>query len=203
MDKEKIDLTTAKDIVREQQFNLRKAIPQSYLFNFVFGAAWLVGYGALALTGLSKIGYIIFGVSLSVAVIVSMLYLIKTLKGVKTASSKYIAWWGVSWWIGFIIHIAIMYSIGKLLIDVERKIVNQISWSIGNSVSLLIVSLCFFGGASIFRRKELGVLGIVISLVTIVSANLTPIRGATVCAVAGVIMLLFAILDFYISRKAE
>ncbi len=203
MEKEKIDLTTAKDIVKEQQFNLRKAIPQSYLFNFVFGTAWIVGYGAIAFTGLSKLGYIIFALSLIVATIISMLYLIKTLKGVKTVSSKYMAWWGISWWVGFIMHVAIMNSLRNILVNESREVFNQISWSVGNSIPLLIVSLCFLGGATIFKRKELGLLGILISLVTAVSANLTPVKGATLCAIAGVVMILFAVLDFYRSRKAR
>ncbi len=203
MEKEKIDLTTAKDIVREQQINLRKAIPQSYLFNFVFGIAWIIGYGALALTRLSKLGYIVFAISLIAAVIISMLYLIKTLKGVKTASSKFIVWWSISWWVGFIIHVAIMLSIRRVLVNVDRAVVRQISWSVGNSIPLLIVSLCFLGGASIFRTKKLGFLGAVISLATVVSANLTPTYGAALCAITGLVMFLFAVLDFYKSRKVE
>lgn len=203
MEKERIDVTKARDIVREQQFNLRKAIPQGYLFTFVYGLAWMIGYGALALTKLSKLGYIIFGVSLAIAMLISMVYIFRTLKGVKTAASKYMAWWGISWWIGFLIHIAIVRSVGNALQNVNQEIVKQISWSVGNSIPLLIVSLCFFGGAALFRTKEMGILGIIISVLTIVSANLTPIYGALLCAVTGLVMLLFAVLDFYKFRKAE
>ncbi len=203
MEKEKIDLTTAKDIVKEQQFNLRKAIPQSYLFNFVFGVSWIFGYGALAFTGLSKSGYIVFAISLIIATIICAFYLIRTLKGVKTVSSIYMAWWGISWWLGFIVHFAIMNSVGSVLVNESRETFNQISWSVGNSIPLLIVSLCFLSGATIFKRKGLGVLGILISIVTAVSANLTPVKGATLCAIAGVVMILFAVLDFYRSRKVR
>ncbi len=196
MDKDKIDVRIARDILREQEVNIRKAIPQSYLFSFVYGIAWIVGYGALALTGLSKLGYMIFGISLFLAMLISILYLVKTLKGIKTVNSKYVAWWGVSWWLGFMIHVGIMRAVGSTLVGVDSKIVKQISWSVGNSIPLLIVSLCFFGGASIFKKNKLGLLGIVISIVAIISANLSPVYGAILCAIAGGIILLFAVLDF-------
>ncbi len=204
MNKENIDINKAEEIIKKQNFQLKKAIPQGYIFNFVYGLSWIIGYGSLAITKLSYTGWLIFSISLVLASIVCMFYLFKTLRGVKTINSKYNAWWGISWCIGFVIHSSITNFTEKILsnCNLENNVLLQISWTVGNSVALLIVCLCFLGGAALFKEKHLGVLGIIVGLLAILSSSLTPVNGSIVCAIGGVVMILFSFFDFHKSKKS-
>ncbi len=201
MKNEDMDLNLASEIVKKQNKSLRKAIPQGYFFTFLYGTAWVIGYTALGYTNLSKLGYKIFSAALITAVVISVIYLVKTLKGIKTSNAKYNIWTSVSWGIGFIVHSGIMAGISKTLKDVDPIIISKINWQIGNSIPLLIVALCFFGVASSYKDTQTGIMGIIVAILSIVSANVKPVTGAYLCAAGGGIMLMIALLDFIKSRR--
>lgn len=195
------DLKSANDIIKNQNINLRKAVPQGYVFSLLFGIAWIVGYGALYYTKLSHLGYVMFATSLALATILCLIYLFVTLRGVKTKNSKYIMFWSISWWIGFIIHSFIMNSVEKQIKNLPVLLVNELSFTLGNSIALLIVSLCHLGAAAIFKNKLSGIFGIIIALTVMISSQLSSIQGSLICIIAGIIMLIISVFEIYKLKK--
>ncbi len=201
METEKIDLKLAKEIIEKQNKSVRKSTPQGYTFSILFGIAWIIGYGALYYTNLSKLGYIIFASSLFIATIFCLIYLFISLKGIKTKSSKYIAWWSISWWLGFMCHSFIMNSVERQIKDLPESVSNNLSWLLGNSIALLIVCLCYLGAAAVFKNKLAGIVGVIIALTLMISLQLSSSQGALICAFAGLIILFIAIIDLYKIKK--
>ncbi len=203
MKNEDLDIRTAKEIVEAQNKSLRKAIPQGYIFTLIYGLAWFVGYGALAITKLSKVGFIIFGSSLLVGTLIAIFYLLRTLRGVKTKNSKYIAWWAVSWCLGFLIHFSLITALSSVLVNQDKNMISRVSWIVGNSVPLLIVTLCLLGAATIFKDKLTGKIALTIGITTLISPYLKPSLGAMVFSLAGLIMVLFSIIDLYYKKNKK
>ncbi len=153
----------------------------------VWGAAWLVGFGALyavagdrpLVDGDPDLALGLFAVTLLAAMAVTATHIARRTSGVHGASAVQGAMYGWSWFLGFVA----VYALAVALTDAGADpVVVQTAMTI---VPTTLVGVLYMAGAAIWRDRTQFALGAWITVVTIVAAIVGMPHMLAVMAVAG------------------
>ncbi len=161
-----LDAAAARQIIADQTSASAQRLEyddrRAYL---VWGFAYLVGYGLLALSIgpqaptalLPAIAYAGFATCIGGGMVYSVVTAIRTARGMRGASATRVMLYGYAWCFAFVPTSGFSYRLGTLPIDE-----NQFGMLI-NSICMLLVGVLFMAGGAIWRDVTQYVIGAIIA----------------------------------------
>ncbi|HET7414556.1 MAG TPA: hypothetical protein VFI97_02525 [Arthrobacter sp.] len=167
------DPRAAMSLADETEAKTAQAIfPHTPLLYFVWGTAWLVGYGALhgARYGWLPLGpvaaQIVLFVMLAIAMVVSTVLVVRSTAGIRGASSVQGAIYGWTWALAFVV-------VGLLSGTVAESITGEdLRGLIINGIAILVVGMMYMLGGALWRDIPMTVMGIWFLVVDVASMAL-------------------------------
>ncbi len=187
-DEPPLDLAASAALIEEQRAKVAAAtdVDGRLLFG-VWGAAWLLGFGALytvagdrpLLDWSPTAAGLVFAGLLVAAMVVTAVHIARRTAGVHGTSSTQGAMYGWAWFLGFVGVFALPAALGRAGAD---EVVVQVTMTL---VPPLLVGVLYMAGAAIWRDRTQFVLGAWILAVTIVASFVGTPGMLAVMALAG------------------
>ncbi|MEN5074682.1 hypothetical protein ABE437_12750 [Isoptericola cucumis] len=147
-------------LIREQQERARSGLePDGRLLCLLWGVAWLVGYlvlwsGARGSEGIpSAPAFVVFGVLLATAVVVTIVHSVRRTAGTRGASRLAGSLWGSAWFVAFVAYPFIIGGLGRAGAS------DEVIGLVANALACMIVGIMYLTGAACFADVSLYVLG--------------------------------------------
>ncbi len=159
----------ALSIISAQRRVAWRTVPSSALLFLVWGAAWLVGYGALWLSadeqGRPSVAAAVLAVVLAVAAVATtIVHSVSRTRGIAGDSARQGALYGWAWFVGYLAMGWIISALGAA--GASYEVVGLAA----NSVAALVAGLLYLAGGILWRATAMYVLGAWIALVGAASA---------------------------------
>jgi len=199
-----VDAAALLALIADQQQRARDAAgPDSRLLFGLWGLAWLIGYGVLALTGRQDAdgtpapwAFVLFAALIAAAVVVTAVHSIRRGAGTVGPSNVSGTLFGLSWPIGFV-------GMSLLLGGVARAgASDQVMALLSNAVACLLVGLIYLGGGAMWQSRVLYLLGTWVLLLGAVSTFAGTPGQYVVLALAGGGGFLVGALVEHLRRRA-
>ncbi|KQR17542.1 hypothetical protein [Cellulomonas sp. Leaf334] len=178
------DLADALAIIAAQRARADDTRPVGALLFGVWGAAWLVGYGALWLTARDDgdASLLAVGVAITagvVALVVTITHVLHRTRGIAGASAREGALYGLAWPVAFLAQSMIVGGLSQA--GASGEVISLAA----NAIAALVVGLLYIAGGLLWRATSMYVLGAWMAL-TGAAAALTGFPDSyLVMAVAG------------------
>ncbi|MCC2309199.1 hypothetical protein [Cellulomonas chengniuliangii] len=174
-------------IIASQQERVRAgATPDGRLLFLVWGAAWLIGYGALwlAVKDLDVYrppsgAFIVFGLCISSAVVFTIVHSVRRAAGMHGPSVTAGAMYGWAWGLGFLLQGALIGAF------VNAGASHELVALASNGLACLIVGLLYMAGGAMDQEPALFWLGVWILVVAAVASSVGLPLTFLVMALAG------------------
>jgi len=174
-------------IIASQQERVRTgAAVDSRLLFLVWGAAWLIGYGALwlAVKDLDVYrppsgAFIVFGLCISSAVVFTIVHSVRRAAGMRGPSVTAGAMYGWAWGLGFLLQAALIGAF------VNAGASHELVALASNGLACLIVGLLYMAGGAMDQEPALFWLGVWILVVAAVASSVGLHLTFLVMALAG------------------
>ena len=158
------EIADALAIIAAQRLRAADVRPSSALIYGVWGAVWLVGYGAMWLTArdddtpsvAAGVVAIAGGV---LALVVTIVHITRRTRGIAGASARQGAMYGWAWAIGFLAQSMIVGGLARAGAS------NDVTALAANAIAALVVGLLYLTGGVLWRSSAMYVLGGWIALV--------------------------------------
>lgn len=168
-----LDPRTAMSLADETAAKTAQAIfPHTPVLYFIWGTAWLVGYGALHggrhgwLPLTSTTALIVLFIMLAVAMVVTTVLVVRSTAGIRGASSVQGAIYGWTWALAFVV-------VGLLSGTVADSIAAEdLRGMLINSIAILVVGMMYMLGGALWRDIPMTVMGIWFLVVDVVAMAL-------------------------------
>ncbi|MET0788742.1 MAG: hypothetical protein ABWY33_05805 [Cellulomonas sp.] len=178
------EVADALAIIAEQRARAADVRPSSAWLFGVWGAVWLIGYGALWLTARdddtpSVAAGVIAVAGGVLAIVVTIVHITRRTRGIAGASARQGAMLGWAWAIGFLAQSMIVGGLG------QAGASGEVIALAANAVAALVVGLLYLAGGTLWRSTAMYLLGGWIALVG-AAATLAGLPGSyLLMAVAG------------------
>lgn len=176
-------------IAQQGERTRRRIEPSLALIAGTWGGAWLAGYLTLFVTGGGldagaallppAWAFIVFGVLLALALVVTAVHIARQFAGVAGESATVGAMYGWTWVIAFVVASMLFAGVARLGAD------EQVMAVVSNGVSCLVVGLVYMAGGMMWREWRMFALGAWIAIIAGVASLLGPPWTYLVMALAG------------------
>ncbi|PWD50976.1 hypothetical protein C8046_10245 [Serinibacter arcticus] len=185
-----LDLETARRILGEASSIGVRLAPDSRLLYGVWGLAWLIGYLALWTTATATTtattpglptpwAFALFYGLLAVAVVVTIVHVLRRSRGLRGDSATSGAMYGWAWAVSFTVVGVVIGAIGAT--DAAPSTMGLIS----NALPCIVVGVLYMAGGAMYRDWPWFVLGAWIAVVAGVASAVGMPRTYLVMAIAG------------------
>ncbi|GEL98510.1 hypothetical protein [Cellulomonas terrae] len=152
------DLATALAIIAAQRHRAEDTRPSGVLLFGIWGAAWLVGYGALWLTsrddGDPSLLAVVVAIAAGVAaLVVTIVHVLHRTRGIAGASAREGALYGIAWPVGFVAQSMIVGGLA------QAGASGEVVALAANAIAALVVGLLYIAGGLLWRATSMYVLG--------------------------------------------
>ncbi len=187
-DDEVLDARAAASLMQQTRQHTRDALrirlPWVYA---AWGAAWLVGLGAMWLSvrgqkhfhGPSTASAVLLGILIVAAIVVTMVVVVRATRGIEGTSEMQGRLYGLSWPIGFAALFAIEASLAS------HGASDAVMGLIGAAGPLLITAVIYLVASAIWLDRSMFALGGWLAVVTGVGVQTGPVTVLLVEALAG------------------
>jgi hypothetical protein len=200
-----LDLAASAALIAEQRARVAAEtdVDPRLLFG-VWGAAWLLGFGALwSVAGdRPRLGWsptaagIVFAALLLAAMVLTAVHLARRTSGVHGTSAVQGAMYGWAWFLGFVTVFALPAALSRAGAD---DVVVQVTMTL---VPPLLVGVLYMAGAAIWQDRTQLALGVWILVVTIAASFAGTPGMFAVMALAGGGGMLVAALAAHVRRRS-
>ncbi|MFC4060172.1 hypothetical protein ACFOWE_17850 [Planomonospora corallina] len=191
MDEDEVELSpqeTLRLIEQQSSVALDQFVPDPVPHYLAWGAAWLVGFGAIFLRqGLSGTPYVeipqavtmalLFGL-MAMAMLVSALTMWQLRSPVRGASQQRGMLYGLAWPFAFLAVWVVALRLGPFLPEAEQGLL----WA---ALSMLVVSILYMAGGAIWLVRPMFVFGAALAVLNAVGAAAGPGWHSLLMAVGG------------------
>ncbi|WP_456826226.1 hypothetical protein [Cellulomonas sp. P5_E12] len=158
------EIADALAIIAAQRLRAADVRPSSALIYGVWGAVWLVGYGAMWLTARdddtpSVAAGVVAVAGGVLALVVTIVHITRRTRGIAGASARQGAMYGWAWAIGFLAQSMIVGGLARAGAS------NEVTALAANAIAALVVGLLYLTGGVLWRSSAMYVLGGWIALV--------------------------------------
>ena len=158
------EIADALAIIAAQRLRAADVRPSSALIYGVWGAVWLVGYGAMWLTARdddtpSVAAGVVAVAGGVLALVVTIVHITRRTRGIAGASARQGAMYGWAWAIGFLAQSMIVGGLARAGAS------NEVTALAANAIAALVVGLLYLTGGVLWRSGAMYVLGGWIALV--------------------------------------
>ena len=158
------EIADALAIIAAQRLRAADVRPSSALIYGVWGAVWLVGYGAMWLTARdddtpSVAAGVVAVAGGVLALVVTIVHITRRTRGIAGASARQGAMYGWAWAIGFLAQSMIVGGLARAGAS------NEVTALAANAIAALVVGLLYLTGGVLWRSTAMYVLGGWIALV--------------------------------------
>jgi hypothetical protein len=182
-----LDVRSAADLLRQTEQNTREALTvRMSVVYAAWGVAWLAGLSGMWLSvrdqhpyrGPSGLSTAVFGVLMLAALAVTIVVVVRATRGVHGGSETRGRMYGWSWAVGF----GVLFAIDAALRHAGASV--AVTAVIGAAGPVLVVSLIYVVGATIWLDWVMFGLGVWLGAVAVIGAWTGPVHILLVVAVA-------------------
>lgn len=182
-------------------------VPSHYIL-FAWGTAWLIGYGAIAITtgpdmSAATWAYVLFAGALATALVATIVITARAVRGLRGRTSRIGAVYGLTWFASMATAMVLTSRTGAYLDLIGTPQATELGNTLSSALPCLVVGTMFMTGALIWDEVDMAWLGGWILVMTVVATLVgLPTGWWVMSLLGGGAMLVWGVVSLLRRRRA-